>query len=103
MQNYLEVSKQCCDFSSLKNEIIKFLEKFNYEYEIIVPPHINEKDKLPPYYSIPCYLKRRRDKYAVFVDLYVEAVEPINAILIKTDDLYEAQLIAQKLSLYLMN
>ena len=103
MQNYLEVSKSCKDFSSLKNEIEKFLNNFNYSYEIIIPPHVNESDKLPPYYSIPCYIKRRMDKYAVFIDLYVEAMEPVSAILIKTEDLFEAQAISQRLSLYLMN
>lgn len=103
MECYLEVSKKCSDFKSFKNEIESFLRKFNYKFSIIIPPHINETDELPPCYRIPCYVKKRKNSFAVFVDMYVEGVEPLDALLILTEDLYQAQIISEKLSLYLMN
>jgi hypothetical protein len=100
---YLEVSRECTDFNSFKNKIKSFLGQYKYEFDIIIPPHINESDALPLYYNIPCYLKKRKNSFGVFVDLYVEDVSPVNALLIITDDLLTAELISQKLSLYLMN
>lgn len=100
---FLRVHEECKDFISFKTKIESFIKKFNYECSIIIPPHINEKDELPSYYNIPCYIKKRMNNYAVFIDMYVEDVSPVNAIIIITDDLFTAEVISQKLSLYLMN
>lgn len=100
---FLKVHEECQDFTSFKEKVQGFLKQFNYNFSIIIPPHINEKDELPLYYNIPCYLKRRTKSYVVFIDLYVEDVSPVNAMMIITDDLFTAELISQKLSLYLMN